>query len=230
MQTFRCIMFKRFATYQSVNSASIHPCSFTTYPSHRRWMRKHIPSYNGTKAGLAVHHRVVVRYGDKQALAQSNHLQLELLMRLGTHQIWLCSENWPFIWPVAVQLSYDQKREAKQIGRLTSVLVFQWSDTSINFVDHHVTLQQPLSLPTIYPQIGIQGTMQLSSWPLCCSQSAFKAVPDLGWMQPSGEPSIPGEEPRHWENIQTPPNWIQNLLPFWLHCTKGIYNCTFFHI
>lgn len=74
---------------------------------------------------LAVQHRVVVQYGDKQALAQSNRLQLELLMRLGPHQIWLCSENWSFIWPVAFQLLYDQKREAKQIGRLTSVLVFQ---------------------------------------------------------------------------------------------------------
>lgn len=154
----------------------IHHLSFTLEVDEEA--HSQVQWYQGWVHGdkLAVHHRVIVQYGDKQALAQSNHLQLELLMRLGTHQIWLCSENWPFIWPVAFQLSYDQKREAKQIGRLTSVLVFQWSDTSINIVDHHVTLQQPLSLPTIYPQIGIQGTMQLSSWPLCCSQSIFKAV------------------------------------------------------
>lgn len=152
----------------------IHHLSFTLEVDEEA--HSQLQWYQGWVHGdkLAVHHRVVVQYGDKQALAQSNHLQLELLMRLGPHQIWLCSENWPFIWPVAFQLSYDQKREAKQIGILTSVLVFQWSDTSINIVDHHVTLQQPLSLPTIYPQTGDYATKFLASvlQPVCFQGSA----------------------------------------------------------
>lgn len=147
---------------------------------------------------LAVHHRVVVQYEDKQAPAQSKSLHAESLMSLWVHIKSFSALKTSLSCGQSHSSLSMTKKTSEANWRLTRVQVFWWSD--LNTVDHYGTLQQPLSLPAICPQIGKHWIIQLSPWPLHCSRSAFRALPNLVWMQPSGEPLVSGEEPRHCEN------------------------------
>lgn len=137
---------------------------------------------------LAVHHRVVVQY-------KSNRLHAESLMSLWVHIKSFSALKTSLSCGRSHSSLSMTKKTSEANWRLTRVQVS--SDlTDLNSVDHYGTQQQPLSLPAIYPQIGEHWIVQLSPWPLPCSRSAFRALPNLVWMQPS----VSGEEPRHCEN------------------------------
>lgn len=128
----------------------IRACSFTTYCSLWEVDKEAHPQLQGYQScvrrdKLAVHHRVVIQYEDKQVPAQSNRLHLELLMRLWVHT----KSGSALKTGLSCSLSHSSlsmtKTTSKANWRLTRALVVQWSDTDFNRVDRHDTLQQPLS-------------------------------------------------------------------------------------
>lgn len=108
MQTFRC------RSVNPMSSMLLHHLSFEVDKEADPLLQ----GYQGCvcRDKLAVHHRFVIQYEDKQAPAQSNRLHLELLMSLWVHiKCGSALKTGLSCGPVTFQLVYGQKDKQSKL-------------------------------------------------------------------------------------------------------------------